>query len=180
MTNTILQRQTRVRREIARRFQSDLFNASQLREHVMHETHGHVKATEGSAAFGTPRMPTRPMTWSMTAKAKPHKPSEFESVLLAIAGHDLRQPLQVIQNVHDILGRGLRTTSELRLLQYGQSAVERLRDQLDELLAALRLCESGKKGGANVGAGRAFVAASYLREQSRSSNKGSQRSYGPD
>jgi signal transduction histidine kinase len=85
------------------------------------------------------------MTWSMTAKAKPHKPSEFESVLLAIAGHDLRQPLQVIQNVHDILGRGLRTASELRLLQYGQSAVERLRDQLDELLAALRLCESGKR-----------------------------------
>ena len=145
MTNTILQHQTRVRREIARHFQSDLFNASQLREHVMHETHGHVKATEGSAAFGTPRMPTRPMTWSMTAKAKPHKPSEFESVLLAIAGHDLRQPLQVIQNVHDILDRGLRTASELRLLQYGQSAVERLRDQLDELLAALRLCESGKR-----------------------------------
>jgi hypothetical protein len=111
----------------------------------MYERHGHVKATEGSAAFGTPRVPTRPMTWSMTVKAKPHKPSEFESVLLAIAGHDLRQPLQVIQNVHDILGRGLRTASELRLLQYGQSAVERLRDQLDELLAALRLCESGKR-----------------------------------
>src|SRR5258706_9375283 len=145
MTNTILQRQTAVRPEIARRFQSDWFNASQLREHVMHETHGHVKATEGSAAFGTPRMPTRPMTWSMTAKAKPHKPSEFEFVFRAIAGHDLRQPLQVIQNVHDILGRGVRTASELRLLQYGQSAVERLRDQIDELLAALRLCESGKR-----------------------------------
>jgi His Kinase A (phospho-acceptor) domain len=111
----------------------------------MRETHGHVKATEGSGAFGTPRMPTRPMTWSMTAKAKPHKPSEFESALLAIAGHDLRQPLQVIQNVHDILDRGLRTASELRLLRYGQSAVERLRDQLDKLLAALRLCESGKR-----------------------------------
>jgi two-component system phosphate regulon sensor histidine kinase PhoR len=105
----------------------------------MHETHGHVKATEGSAAFGTPRMPKRPMTWSMTATAKPHKPSEFESVLLAIAAHDLRQPLQVIQNVHHILGRGLRTTSELRLLQNGQSAVELLRDQLDQLVAALQL-----------------------------------------
>jgi hypothetical protein len=132
MTNTILQSQTRVRREIARRFQSDLFNACQLREHVMRETHGHVKATEGSGAFGTPRMPTRPMTWSMTAKAKPHKPSEFESVLLAIAGHDLRQPLQVIQNVHDILDRGLRTASELRLLRYGQSAVERFGRTLAE------------------------------------------------
>src|SRR5580700_576242 len=103
MTNTVLQRQTRVGREIVRRFQSDLFNASQLGEHVMHEIHGHVKATEGGAAFGAPRMPTRPMTWSMTAKAKPHKPSEFESVLLAIAGHDLRQPLQAIQLAHDFL-----------------------------------------------------------------------------
>jgi hypothetical protein len=31
----------------------------------------------------------------MMAKAKPHKPFEFESVLLAIAGHDLRQPLHI-------------------------------------------------------------------------------------
>src|SRR5271163_1266629 len=144
MTNTILQRQTRVRREIARHFQSDLFNASQLREHVMHETHGHLKATEGSAAFGTPRMSTRPMTWSLTAKAKPHKPSEFESVLLAIAGHDLRQPLQVIQGAHEFLGRGVRTASELRLLQFAQRATDRLRDQLDELVAALQLREHAK------------------------------------
>jgi signal transduction histidine kinase len=150
MTNTILRRQTRVRREIARRFQSDLFNASQLREHVMHETRGHVKATEGSAAFGTPRNANATHDLEHAAKAKPHKLSEFESVLLAIAGHDLRQPLQVIQNVHDILGRGLRTASELRLLQYGRSAVERLKDQLDELLAALRLCESAKRVAALV------------------------------
>src|SRR6201987_560522 len=109
----------------------------------MRETGGHIKATEGSPAFGTP--PARSITWSMTAKAKPHKPSEFESVLLAIAGHDLRQPLQVIQNVHDILDRGLRTASELRLLRYGQSAVDQLTHQLDELLAALRLCESGER-----------------------------------
>ena len=139
MTNTILQRQTRVRREIARHFQSDLFNASQLREHVMRETHGHLKATEGSAAFGTPRMPTRPMTWSLTAKAKPHKPPEFESVLLAIAGHDLRQPLQVLQNAREFLCRGVRTRSELRLLRLVQSAIDRLRDQLDELVAALQI-----------------------------------------
>src|SRR5258706_2271977 len=96
----------------------------------MHETHGHIEATESSTACGVPRIRKQPNTWSMTAKATLHKPSEFESVLLAIAGHDLRQPLQVIQNVHDILGRGLRTASELRLLQYGQSAVERLRISL--------------------------------------------------
>ena len=101
----------------------------------MRETRGHIKATEGSAGFGTP--PARSITWSMAAKAKPHKPSEFESVLLAIAGHDLRQPLQVLQNAREFLGRGVRTRSELRLLRLVQSAIDRLRDRLDELVAAL-------------------------------------------
>jgi hypothetical protein len=81
----------------------------------------------------------------MTAKATPHKPSEFESVLLAIAGHDLRQPLQVLQNAREFLGRGVRTRSELRLLRLVQSAIDLLRDQLDELIAALRL-RAGAKG----------------------------------
>jgi two-component system phosphate regulon sensor histidine kinase PhoR len=109
----------------------------------MRETRGHIKATEGSAAFGTP--PARSITWSMAAKAKPHKPSEFESVLLAIAGHDLRQPLQVLQNAREFLGRGVRTRSELRLLRLVQSAIDRLRDQLDELVAALQL-RGGPRG----------------------------------
>ena len=75
------------------------------------------------------------------AKANPHKPSEFESVLLAIAGHDLWQPLQVIQGAHEFLSRGVRTASELRLLRFVQNATDRLRDQLDELVAALQLRE---------------------------------------
>jgi His Kinase A (phospho-acceptor) domain len=62
-------------------------------------------------------------------------------VLLAIAGHDLRQPLQVIQGAHDFLGLSIRTESELRLLRSGQTAIDRLRDQLDQLLAAIRLRE---------------------------------------
>ena len=111
----------------------------------MHETAGRIEATESSGAFGAPRIPKRPISWSMTAKANPHTPSEFESVLLAIAGHDLRQPLQVIQSAHDLLGRGVRTTSELRLLRSGQSAIDRLTDQLDELVAALQLREHDKR-----------------------------------
>jgi two-component system, OmpR family, phosphate regulon sensor histidine kinase PhoR len=105
----------------------------------MHETHGHIEATESSTACGVPRIRKQPNTWSITAKATLHRPSEFESILLAIAGHDLRQPLQVIQSAHEFLGRGVRTTSELRLLRLVQSAIDRLRDQLDELVAALQL-----------------------------------------
>jgi two-component system, OmpR family, phosphate regulon sensor histidine kinase PhoR len=110
----------------------------------MHETKGHIEVTESSGAFGAPRIPTRPITWSMKAKAKPYKSSEFESVLVAIAGHDLRQPLQVIQSAHEIRCRGVRMTSELRQLRTGQSAIDRLRDQLDELVVALQLREHAK------------------------------------
>jgi hypothetical protein len=110
----------------------------------MHETGGYIEAIESGGAFGVPRIPTRTNTWSMTAKAKPHKPSEFESALLAIAGDDLGQPLQVIQSAHEFLGRGVRTTSELRQLRPGQSAIDRLRDHLDELVAAIQLREHPK------------------------------------
>ena len=141
----------------------------------MHETEGHIEAVESSGAFGAPRIPTRPITWSMTAKTKPHKPSEFESVLLAIAGHDLRQPLQVIQSTHELLDRGDRATSELcQQLRSSQSAINRLRDQLDESV------ERAKGAEANSGAGRTLVRASYFRERSCGSNERGQHSYGPD
>src|SRR5260370_30218796 len=110
-----------------------------LEEHAMRETEGLVKATESSGTVGTARLAKRPITWSMTAKAAPKRPSDFESVLLSTAGQDVRQPLQVIQGAHELLGLGVRTESELRLLRSGQSAIDRLRDQLDQLLAALRL-----------------------------------------
>jgi signal transduction histidine kinase len=97
----------------------------------------------------------------MTAKAKPHKPSEFESVLLAIAGHDLRQPLQVLQNAREFLGRGVRTRSELRLLRLVQSAIDRLRDQLDELVAALQL-RGGARGIKLTSVPRAIATPSKL------------------
>ncbi|WP_456635897.1 sensor histidine kinase [Bradyrhizobium sp. USDA 10063] len=70
---------------------------------------------------------------------------EFVGILLAMAGHDLRQPLQIIQSVHDRLGDCAWTKSELHLLRLGQSAVDRLTEQLDQLLDALRLHEHGKR-----------------------------------
>src|SRR5262249_50422657 len=48
---------------------------------------------------------------------------EFEATLLAMAGHDLRQPLQVLQNVQARLNDGLRTSAELRLLKMSQTAI---------------------------------------------------------
>ncbi|WP_407179865.1 sensor histidine kinase [Bradyrhizobium sp. STM 3562] len=80
-------------------------------------------------------------TWSIDGTAQPHLASEFEAVLLAIAGHDLRQPLQIIQSAHELLGMGVRTSSELRLLQSGQKAIDRLKEQLALLTSALRMRE---------------------------------------
>jgi two-component system, OmpR family, phosphate regulon sensor histidine kinase PhoR len=110
----------------------------------MQEPQGHIEPAESGAASRVSRILKQHNTWSTTVKADPHKHSEFESVLLAIAGHDLRQPLQVIRNAHELLGRGDRTKSELRQLWYVQSAIDRLRDQLDELVAALHLREHAK------------------------------------
>jgi two-component system, OmpR family, phosphate regulon sensor histidine kinase PhoR len=110
----------------------------------MHETEGHFEATECAETFGARQILKHPTTWSMTAKTNPHKPSEFESLLLAIAGNDLRQPLQVIQSAQELLGLGARTRPELRLLRFIESAVDRLRDQVDDLVSALQLREHAK------------------------------------
>jgi hypothetical protein len=39
----------------------------------MHETQGHIEATEGGAAFSTRRIPMRRGAWSMTDETEPHK-----------------------------------------------------------------------------------------------------------
>src|ERR1700733_12222105 len=81
---------------------------------------------------------------AMAGLRKENGGNEFEATLLAMAGHDLRQPLQIIQNVHDYLGFEARTRSEQRLLQCGQDAINRLSGQLDQLVDALRLREQAR------------------------------------
>ena len=83
----------------------------------------------------------QPATWAMTAIPKPHTISDFEGVLLAIAGHDLRQPLQVVQSAHELLGLGIRTNSEPRYLRSGQNAIDRLKEQLGQILLDAAKCD---------------------------------------
>jgi two-component system, OmpR family, phosphate regulon sensor histidine kinase PhoR len=89
------------------------------------------------------RVPPRPADCSPIA-AKMRVTSDFESVLLAIAAHDLRQPLQVIQSTHDLLELGPRTSSELRILRSGQKAIDRVKEQLRQLQTVLWLRERTK------------------------------------
>ena len=114
----------------------------------MQHTNQGFERTGRADIFDRGSIAPRPSTGSMLAIAKPHLVSDFESVLLAIAAHDLRQPLQVIQSAHDLLGLGHRTRLERRLLQSGQDAIDRLKDQLQQLQTALRLAE--RRGGVKL------------------------------
>jgi two-component system, OmpR family, phosphate regulon sensor histidine kinase PhoR len=67
--------------------------------------------------------------------------NDFHGVLLAIAGHDLRQPLQTIVSAYEWLARRLDTSSEQEYLRRGMFAITRLSEQLDLLIEALRLHE---------------------------------------
>jgi len=67
--------------------------------------------------------------------------NDFHGVLLAMAGHDLRQPLQVIMTAYEWLARRLNTSSDQEYLDRGRFAIARLSDQLNLLIEALRLHE---------------------------------------
>jgi light-regulated signal transduction histidine kinase (bacteriophytochrome) len=67
--------------------------------------------------------------------------NDFHRVLLAMAGHDLRQPLQIILSTYEWLPRRLETSSEREYLRRGRFAIARLNEPLNLLIEALRLHE---------------------------------------
>ena len=67
--------------------------------------------------------------------------NDFHGVLLAMAGHDLRQPLQSIVGAYDWLARRLGSSSEQEYLRRGRLAIAQLTDQFDLLIEALRMHE---------------------------------------
>ena len=91
---------------------------------------------------GIMRATEQPVTLGTAGAADPQqRTTDFQAVLLAMAGHDLRQPLQVIRSSHELLGTGVRTKSEQDVLRTGRHAIDRLSGQLDQLLGAARLHE---------------------------------------
>jgi two-component system phosphate regulon sensor histidine kinase PhoR len=67
--------------------------------------------------------------------------SRFLATVLAMAGHDLRQPLQIIRGAHDILGELLDRQDEREELDQAAEATARLARMLDQLVEALQLHE---------------------------------------
>jgi len=115
------------------------------REDIMTDTNKRLAIVTDARRAGVMRAIEQPATLGMAGRADPQRTTDFQAVLLAMAGHDLRQPLQIIQSSHDLLGIGTRTKSEQALLQRGQHAIDRLNRQLDQLLGAVRLSEHSKE-----------------------------------
>jgi len=110
----------------------------------MTDTNERLAIVTDAKGAGAMRATERPITLGMAGGGDPQRTTDFQALLLAMAGHDLRQPLQIIQSSHELLGIGIRTKSEQRLLQKGQHAINRLNGQLDQLLGAVRLYEHSK------------------------------------
>ena len=111
----------------------------------MHDVTDHIGAEDRQRNFRATARVARPVSWRMTATAGQHRVADFEALLLAMARHDLRQPLQVIQSAHELLSLGIRTSSELRCLHSSQIAIDRLKEQLNQLLMAVRVRECAQR-----------------------------------
>lgn len=70
--------------------------------------------------------------------------NDFQVALIGMVGHDLRQPLQIIQGTYELLRRRAGSKSEQAWLECGERAIGRLAEQLDRLLGAIRLYECTK------------------------------------
>jgi two-component system phosphate regulon sensor histidine kinase PhoR len=64
---------------------------------------------------------------------------DFYAAVLAMASHDLRQPLQVITGLHELLAQKLAAGPERWYLERAQRASTELADKLDQLADALRV-----------------------------------------
>src|SRR5581483_8334126 len=114
-------------------------------ERIMNSMSGQFDLPAADRAFSTPAKRGHTAIWSMPEPEYPQRSSDFAAILLATAVHDLRQPLQVMQYAHDSLGRGIRTETELKLLELGQTAIDRINQQLRDLLGALLLHDRAGK-----------------------------------
>ena len=75
--------------------------------------------------------------------SRPRDPVEtnFLATLLAMAGHDLRQPLQIITSAHDVLTTTNLSTEQRRELDQATSATVQLSRMLGQLVEAVQLHE---------------------------------------
>jgi len=82
-----------------------------------------------------------PSTGSAIRRHADERGNDFSALLLAMAGHDLRQPLQVITNAHDVLAQTLISEEQREELARAEDATRQLAGMLGQLVEALQLRE---------------------------------------
>ena len=83
-----------------------------------------------------------PARWDMLGVGDEAQPDgDFSATLLAMAGHDLRQPLQLITSAHDVLAPTLATEEQREELTRAEHATKQLAGMLGQLVEALQLRE---------------------------------------
>jgi two-component system, OmpR family, phosphate regulon sensor histidine kinase PhoR len=72
--------------------------------------------------------------------------SDFGAVVMGLAGHDLREPLQIIIAAHDVLARGIDGEAERAQLSLIENAAMQIAELLTQLVEVLRLREASTGG----------------------------------
>jgi signal transduction histidine kinase len=86
--------------------------------------------------------------WTLTSssgRAPDVTDTDFLATLVAIAGHDLRQPLQLVRSAHNVLAAQLCTDEQWRELSAAEAAVVQLVGMLDQLVEAVQLHECSRQ-----------------------------------
>ena len=98
-------------------------------------------------AFLDPLRSAPPARWEMrriddsASRETDQAASDFSATLLAMAGHDLRQPLQLITSAHDVLAPTLNTEEQREELARAADAAAELASMLGQLVEAVQLRE---------------------------------------
>jgi signal transduction histidine kinase len=79
--------------------------------------------------------------WRQGPAEESHRPNGFYKSLIAMTGHDLRRPLQIIVSVNSVLSRQFSGIPEREHLARSQTASFELMRQLDRLIDAIRVHE---------------------------------------
>ena len=102
-------------------------------------------ATIAGFDFGRFRVPPRQRRLgridSAVSREADRAETDFSATLLAMAGHDLRQPLQLITSAHDVLALTLDSEEQREELTRAGDATAQLASMLGQLIEALQLCE---------------------------------------
>ena len=109
--------------------------------------------SDQNVSTASPTTPNGTATKRLHSSAEPssererdlQRASDFNALLVGMAGHDLRQPLQVIRSTYEWLGGRLDADAEKVWLRRGELATTIMTEQLDRLVDALRLYDHATK-----------------------------------